>query len=370
MLNNKKNFPISTFELKRIQKELYRPDNPKKYFSENGIECINSAEPSDLMMLTGEPEKEPKVILDFLFNLFNSNYENMEYFINWIAFNFAFGKKPVVAVGLFGLEGTGKGILYLIMEMLYGEKNCNQINAASFKSNYDLAKEIQNIRFLNLDEITYSVSNKHESLIKALITNKSILLGKVIELHAQCLFTANYANVFKISDNDRRYSIFQSGHTLESTNFLGFRNYDNLLEKIKDELPDFAKYLKSLDINQKLANTAIDTPEKKAIILQSKNFVIDFHNAIVNLNIDFFDKLKYQRNGLYHRIRSNCISNRRFNRADLTDAFYCLYGEQISTVDLMNQLRTINKDGIFDLKNTQYHGHSNSIHYIYPKGKN
>lgn len=368
-MSNNKYFPISTFELKLIKESEYRPDIPKKYFSENGVEYINLAEPSELMMLSGEPEKEPKVIKDFLFHLFNNNYDYMMYFINWIAYGYVLARKTIVAVGLFGLEGTGKGILQLIMEALYGQSNCSQLNDASFKSNYNIAKEIEHKRFINIDELSRKVSEKNEGLFKTMIDNISIVLGRKIKLHAQCLFTTNFSSSFFLSNNARRYTILETGQTLESTRFLGFGSYEVFIEEIYRELPDFSKYLKSLEIDYKLANTALETPEKELIMSFSRNNIIDFHDAIVNLKSNFFAKLEYKHSATYLDINYNCEFKKRFNKADLTKAFYFLYGIKISTIDLMKQLRTINKDGIFDLKNTQYHGHSNNIHYIYPKGK-
>ena len=113
-----KKYPLSTHELKYIHGKKYRPNIPNIFIEEDGLTYLNIAVPTELMMQEGKPENEPKAILDILFNLLGDDYDNLQYFINWIAVNFVFGIKPQVAIALFGLEGTGKGILYYIMEQL------------------------------------------------------------------------------------------------------------------------------------------------------------------------------------------------------------------------------------------------------------
>lgn len=375
-----KTFPISRYQLTRIDEEVCRPDVPSKHFNENGVNYINTAEPTEYMMNEGKPENEPTVILDLIFTLCKYNTTNMEYLIKWLAYPYVTGNKPTTAVGIFGLEGTGKNILFNIMEKLYGEDKCSQFNAASFKSSYNLAPSLINKRFVNIDELTYSISEKYESLIKGAITNPYIILGKKIDLNCQFLFTTNYSSVFKISETCRRFTIFESGPTLESTNFLGLGDYDTLWSQIENELHDFSKYLKSLDFDISSINKVLDTPEKRAIVSLSKNHIKSFHDAIVKINVSFFNRIKnkkipvgiLEKHKTWHKFNFNDMHSQfyykqRFNKAYLAPAFFLMYGDELSTANLMKQLREINEDGIFDEVNIF---HSGDDHYIYPKGKN
>lgn len=363
MAKNKK-YKLSTHQLKYIHGERYRPNNPNKYIIEDGIEYLNTAVPTSFMKLDGKPEKEPKAILDLLFNLLGFDQAFFEYFLNWIACNFALAKRPLTAVIIFGLEGTGKGILYHIMEKLYGEENCSQLNAESFKSDFKLAPCVEKKRFINCDEITLSIHRNKEPFFKGYLGNPTIKLGKTIETHGQMLFTANYFTVFKINDGDRRYSCKESGFKLEENNFLGFGSYKALEAKIDSELADFAKYLKSLNIDVALADEPIDTPEKRLIIGLSKSYLKDFHNAIVSLNIDYFSRLRNSK--LFEAMDKDMRFYSRINRANVALAYNDLFGDNISTADIMKQLRALNQEGIFEEYNIM---HSGSNHYIYPKGK-
>jgi len=364
MANNKK-FPISIHQFKYINGSKYRPNIPKKLIIEDDILYLNTAIPTDLMMVEGEPKNEPKATLDLLFNLLGEKNDYLLYFLEWMAFNFAYGKRPQCAVILFGLEGVGKNILFYIMRKLYGKDSCSQINAESLNSNYKLSNYLSGKRFVNFDEITAGVSKKYESFFKAVVANPEIMLGKNVELHAQYLFTANYSKVFNIKEGDRRYSIFQTGSKLTDNNFLGFGSYEALESKIDSEMIDFAKYLKSLDIDIKLLEKPLETPEKIRIIGLSKTYLQDFHDALINLDITYFYKLR-NRDLLYEMERDFNWTKPRINRAYIALAFNDLFGENLSTESMMEQLREISTEDIFEVKNIKHIG---SNWYIYPRRK-
>lgn len=359
-----KTYPLSIHQLKYISEKVYRHKISKKIIKENGVYYLNTATPTELMMLEGKPENEPKVILDLLFNLLGEKFKHFKFFLQWLAFNFAYGEKSTAAIVLFGLEGVGKNILYYIMERLYGEDACSQINAESLNSNYKLARLLEEKRFINFDEITASISKKYESPFKAIIANPHIELNKKVELHAQCLFTANYATVFNIKNGDRRYSVFQTGQKLTENNFLGFGNYDDLKAQIDSELEDFAKYLKSLEIDFELLQKPYETSEKVRIIGLANVYLQEFHNALVNLNIEYFYKLRNR--DLLLEMDKSFKRDFRINRAHVSLAFNDLFGDNVSTDSIMNQLRDITTEDIFEVKNIK---HSGSNWYIYPRRK-
>lgn len=365
-MNKDKKLPLSIYQFKYISGKKYRPNIPKKIIEEDGLYYLNTAVPTKLMMTKGKPENEPNAILDTLFNLLGEKYENLEFFLQWLAFNFVYGKKPQTAVVLFGLEGVGKNILYYIIEKLYGAVNCSQINAESLKSQYKLARLIVEKRFLNFDEITASISRNYESLFKAVIANPLLELNKTVELHAQCLFTANDATVFNLKEGDRRYSVFQTGSKLTDNNFLGFGSYDALITQIDLEAEDFAKYLKSLVIDFKLLEKPFENPERARIIGLSKTYLQDFHDALVNFNISYFHKLRNRDLLLKMKRDFDWHSGPRINRAYLKLVWEDLFGENLSTEVIMSQLQEITTEDIFEKDNIKKIG---SKWYIYPRRK-
>jgi hypothetical protein len=356
---NKEVYPLSIHSLKLIRGEKYHPAIPSRIIEEDGVSYLNIAIPSELMKVKGTVEKEPTTIMALLFNLVGEHEDRLKYYLNWIAFNFVYGIKPQVAVILFGDEGAGKGIFYYIMKKLYDMNNCNQINGGSFKSGVNLAPLIANRRFINFDEITNSANNRYESQLKAIITNDTTTFSKEIEVHAQCLFTANFSTAFKISETDRRYTVFNTGVPLKLINYLGTGSYEALELKIDSEMVDFAKYLKSFEVDVKLANTALDTPEKSSM----KNRFQSFHDALVDLDIEYFYKIEELDFPLYSSFK-NDMQNKRINRKHIKDIYRLLFNDEMSTTTLVKLLETILQKGIFTST-----FHSGSDHYFYPKGK-
>ena len=90
-------------------------------------------------------------------------------------------------------------------------------------------------------------------------------------------------------------------------------------------MPDFAKYLKSYDVDINLADTAIDTPEKRAIIGLSKTYLQDFHDALANMDITYFHKLK-NRDLLFEMTKDiNSLPKPKINRAYVALAYNDLF---------------------------------------------
>lgn len=361
-------FKLSIHELQYVHNQKYRPAIPYAFFKKDNIVYKNLYTPTKYLKCKINEGKEPKTIFDLLFNLVGNNKKYLEYFLNWLAYNFNYGEKPQVAIILYGEQGTGKGIFSdNIMSKIYGRDNYSQINAASFSSKYELTSSFENKRFINIDEVTHRTTKNNESLLKALITNKKIILKKEIEFHAQCLLTANNSKVFNLDDSDRRYTVFSTGSSLTSTNFLGYGSYHSLKEKIDLELVYFAKYLKSYDVDTSLANRILDTPEREKIINLSKAHVVDFHNAILNLDISFFQKFEDKEPVFFAHLKSDISLKKRINRTYLSKAFYLLYGEKLSTVMIMSMLKDLQQDGTNIYEKIE---HSGNNHYIYPQGRN
>lgn len=373
-MKNKKAYPISIQQLKRIDGQQYRPDIPYKYFEENGIWYENTHVPSELMMLTGQPTQEPSTILDLISHLVNHDIDKFEFVINWLAKSYAYGKKPETAIILFGDEGSGKGTLNTIMTQLYGEHNCSQLNAHSFKDKHNIVNEITNKRFINIDEVSMKLSEKNEEFFKGIIGNPSITLKGKIDIHFQCILTANYSTVFKIPEKGRRFTVIKTADSLESTNFLGFGSYDAFIMQVHKELEDFSKYIKSYDVDFKLADNPLDTEEKTEIINKSKNYLKYFHKDIIELKIDSFSIMARKDDHykeIFEKMEHDFIRHRRVNRSHLKVAWEALYGDELSTVSIMNILKEYHykagfKDYIFSSEKIAPIG---GEHYIYPKGR-
>ena len=361
-------YPISIHDLMLVQGEKFRPRVLKEYFQEDGVYYKNSFKPTRYMQLKGESSRLPKTILDLLFHLTNYKKNKYDYLLNNLAYFFQYLQKSQVAIALIGKQGAGKGILFdVVISELFGRENCITINNESINSRYK-AKIIKDKLYYNFDEIKLRTSEKNDSFLKALITNpsisleeKNVTMNKEVELFGQCLFSSNHMDALKIEENDRRFTVISTGENLVNTNFLHYGSYENLIKGIKQDLEDFAKYLKNYNVDKNLANTPLDTPEKRVIINSSQDNIIDFHKAIVELKIDYFyDLIDLKYGDLYNQIR-NDFRESRINRANIAKAYNALFAKNISSKELLKKLRAIEPYHIFIENNLS---HSGFKHYF------
>jgi hypothetical protein len=275
---------ISPEDLKLVTEEIFDPFSKEEFIEQdNGTYKRNKFKPSYYVQLDSNKidfryfDIEKTVIFLFILNLINNDRDRAYWIINWLAYFFQGLKKSQVALVLVGIEGTGKGVcVENIIKPLFGENYVKTINDKSLNTNYK-GGLVENVLFFYLDEISSqrSANDSIRNFLKALITNPSITaekknktLEKETPLYGQVLFSTNEYDAIEIGVNDRRHTVFSTGNKLANINFLGFGNYDSLAEALKGELEIFASYLKTFKVDEKMANTALDSREKDEMIYQ------------------------------------------------------------------------------------------------------
>jgi hypothetical protein len=358
---------ISIHELKIVHGEKLRPNILKEYFEEGGITYRNAFIPTKFMQLEGESTRLPKSILDLIYHVVGYKEKKLHFFLNWLAFFFKYLKKSQIAIALIGNQGAGKRLLFEIICELFGQVYCVTINDESLNSKFK-AKIIRGILFYNFDEVTLNTSKRNDSFIKAIITNPSISLEEKnitmegeTELYGQCLFSSNHIKALNLPNDDRRFTVFITGENLTNVNFLGYGNHDNLKAAIDNDLQEFARYLKNYPVDIGLANSVLDTPERRAIINTSGNRLEAFHQAIITRDIAYLDELKDTDYPLYIRISSS-LARGEIDRADIALAYNALYtGRKVSTKEIMEKFREMKPYDIFSKENLYHRGNS---HYF------
>lgn len=299
---------------------------------------------------------EKTAIFFLILNLVNNDQYRTYWIINWLAYFFQGLKKSQVALVLIGIQGSGKGIFFNeIIKPLFGETFTKTINDKSLNTKYKGAL-VEYTLFTNLDEISTnrSLNDSDKNFIKALVTNESITaekkfenLGKETPLYSQILITSNEAYALEIEENDRRFTVFGTGDSLQNTNFQGLGSYEALSIEIKAELELFVCYLKAYSVDVKLANTALNTPEKDEMIhqyqmkqqvkisKQQKNLgpklsklernIDEFIFYIKTKTISFFEPIKFENPDLYQIIISD-LSYNIFRVENLLIVYKVLYG--------------------------------------------
>ncbi|MGJ0328706.1 DUF5906 domain-containing protein [Aliarcobacter cryaerophilus] len=363
---------ITPEDLKLVTEDIFDPFSKEEFIlQDNSTYKLNNFKPSVYMLLDYELKKELKFHLEnsaigkLILHLVNYDRQRLYWVINWLAYFFQGLKKSQVALVLLGEQGAGKGILFNeVIKPLFGEDFVKTINDKSLNTNYK-GSLVENTLFFNLDEISAknSSSASIKNFLKALVTNASISVEKKFKnleketpVYGQILITSNELYALEIEPSDRRFTVFSTGVNLSHYNFLGFGSYEFLSNTIKSELESFAIYLKNYSVDEKMANTAMNTLEKNNLIQQyqrtiykpikltklQKN-IIEFVEAIRCRNLNLFytivDENKLQ---LKQEIFWD-LQNGIFRVENLLPAFKTLYGSRSfgTNSELLKELQKV-----------------------------
>lgn len=346
-------------ELFLVSDVTFEPNIKSTYYFKNGHCYRNCFVPTEYMEVEGEPENDTPTINSLLGNLTKSINERFIYLINWLAYCFQLLEKPQTAMLLIGKQGTGKGVLWSIIEELYGLNQTFVLNDKTLKGNF-LQTVFQGRMFVFLDEISQGTSSNNKEIknfVKAITTSKSMALEKKYsnttketELKAAVLIASNEYKSMELEQTDRRTTVFEADQVLTDNNFFGHGDYETMWAAIKSELIDFAKFLKNYKVDKSMANKPMLTKEKESLQESTSDKFTNFANAICEMNLEFFEDLKYDESpsvrdyysGLEKGFEDGYVSKKRLK-------YYLQYSldKKISTVNLMRELK-VRRPDIFD----------------------
>ena len=342
---------IKSFDLLLVSEDIFEPQYKREFLERHGEIYRNRFRPTLYMEQDKSKEAKPqKAIKALIKHLVKHNDIREEWFINWLAYFFQGLVKSPVALFFKGPQGAGKGVLYDdIIVPLFGKLQCIQVNDKTMKGDF-LGGIVEGRLVMNLDEISSGIAANKEfkNQLKALISNragtfqkKNITTDKETQLHAMILITSNEPKALEVEHKDRRLTVFETGGNIANNNFLGYNSYKALIAAITDELEDFALMLLQYPVDVKMATTAMNTPEKEALVGVSSNRFKSFSNAVKSKDLEFFTDL--QDDTLvspYYVELEQCFRKERLSRKLLKHLFGKLYGD-ITTNALMEQLRAI-----------------------------
>ncbi|AEJ01328.1 hypothetical protein Nit79A3_1497 [Nitrosomonas sp. Is79A3] len=137
----------------------------------------------------------------------------IEYFYNWIAYTFQHPDKPAgSALVLRGEKGCGKGSIGHFLRKIWGQHGIHISNPKHLTGNFNA--HLADTCFLFADEAFYSGDKQHEGVLKALITEPTLIIERK-GLDAESL--QNFLKIFMVTNNDyavpaskdeRRYCVF------------------------------------------------------------------------------------------------------------------------------------------------------------------
>jgi len=271
-----------------------------------GLDVFNLFKPTEGLQIVRDPSslkepREPKLILDFLANLFPAEH-NKHRFLQYLAHKYStYDYSPLYYV-MAGVGGAGKGVLVnTILKYLSGEDRIKSIGLeqliGKFNS-YQLATD-----WLELEEAgegyTHKENEKLVGALKKLTGNKYIQVERKgvdqQEKHRQFLtpIISTNLNTKLITDtvsNDRRLVLLKCPNKMlnmlpyESPIYGTITSTTKFLEAMEEELPHFAHYLGTMQKEDPIPHTDYmdNTIWKDDDYMEYINDSLDEYNKLLN----------------------------------------------------------------------------------------
>lgn len=266
--------------------------------------------------------------------------EEVERFINWLAYIYQNKQKTGVSWVLSGVPGTGKGVFsYHVLKPLLSESQAPMKTLENMEEQFN--SFMQSAMILVVDEFHMASSPgqmRMANKLKANITNETITIramrsnGVEVKNYTNFIFLTNHVDAIKIEHGDRRYNIAPRQEVpLREAHPDLIENIPN----IKNELYDFAGVLSSFRYNESLATTAISNEAKDDMRNVSMSVFEEFCEAIKRGKLDYFvDTLEIAPSSVFNS--SEITTAQRFVKAWVADAKQNNY-----TVIPLEHLRTV-----------------------------
>lgn len=280
-----------------IKLMTFNPLRLEREYSENGVEYFNTFQISPLLALAAkkeQPKKRPDFILRIIENLI-PNPDKRALFLKWLGYWFTTRKKSLVSWVFISPQGAGKGILTdLIIANIVGLQFCSlEVGEDLLESQF--TNWLKDKMFVSFNEINTLTKDRYKNRNKI----KRLVTGEVFQLRqmgvgaydypnfANFIFSSNDAVPIDIEDTDRRFNVSISTQPLKGQGW--FDNVTDIRAKVLEELPDFVRYVSTLDTDEKIYNTVIDDSEKAEIIADNRSPLDNFVVSLAVKNLEYFD---------------------------------------------------------------------------------
>ncbi len=344
--------------LPTVYKEKFAPSERLMFFDEiKGLTFKNSYSPSVYMVKTFENQEKPlqtnnndSIILKFILALTKYNLDKAKDILIWLAKSFLTLTKDYTTLVLCSKNDVYTNIFYKqIVEPLFNEEFCLEINDDSLKQKKINSllnnkviyyfKDISSTTFLNapIKDLTDTLLNCDDyNLFNKKINTKGNILISSTSKHIPLISNEINSIVVDVNDNIDDFS--------NDIKILGknITNKYDMAKLIKDDLDNFVKILRSMDINKlyncfysplytKMENPNITESEKnfQESILDSDTEILElFWVALVYRDKTKFEKLQKTNKNLYNTLSGDFL-NYKILGINLLSYFSAMYGEGI-----------------------------------------
>lgn len=321
--------------------DKFTPFAHSEFLEIDGMTHRTPWRPTQYMNATPSAD-EPKAIKMLLERLTAHNPIYYRWMINWMAGFLQTRRRSQCALVLKGDQGSGKGILFEhVITPLFGEEYCIVIDDDRLHSNFK--NWISGNLFYNLNEISHDMRTRKavKNFIKQLVTDTKVQAEQkykdsgAIEIFGQVLITSNELAPLEIETSDRRFTIIQTDQALKKDGI----NTAKLIENIKGELMTFASYLSGYGVDWVLFDTALDTPEKRAVVNATTDKVVLLGNAIKMRDVSFLEPMEEINTHLYNLVCEN-FAKGIIDQSHIKTIYQDIFDEEVKPRYLLDKLKT------------------------------
>lgn len=228
--------------------------------------------------------KHESYLTHILENICSGNQEHYEYLINWMARGVQFPNRPgEVAVVMSGARGAGKSITARLYGSLFGRHYLSISNANHLVGNFN--SHLRDCCVIFADEAFYAGDKRHESVLKTLITEDSIMIeakGLDAEMAMNCtriIMASNNQWVVPAGGDERRFFVLTvSDRMMQNTEYFG--------QVIKDMENGGREALLHFLLTRDLTDFDVRKPPKTDALFNQKLFSMSFEEQW------WFDKIR------------------------------------------------------------------------------
>ena len=350
---------IYTDELLTIHKEKFVPSAKLMFFDEiKGLTYKNSYSPSINMVKTFENQEKPlqtnnddSIILRFILAMTKYNLDKAKDILIWLARSFLTLFKEPTTLVLYSKNDIYTNIFYKqIVEPLFNQEYCLEINDDTLKQKkincllnnkvIYYFKDISSTTFLNapIKDLTDTLLNCDDyNLFNKKINTKGNILISSTSKHIPLISSEINSIVVDVNDN---IDDFPNEIKILGKNIT---NKHDMAKLIKNDLDNFVKILRSMDIHKilyecsyssyytKMENPNITESEKEfqESILDGGTEILElFWVALVYRDKTKFEKLQKTNKNLYNTLSGDFL-NYKILGINLLSYFSAMFGEGV-----------------------------------------
>lgn len=347
---------IPIHHLLLIEKETFDFHQPQEFYqSTNHLIYRNIFTPSPYLLQKAffNQEFKPSIILQYLFYLSNYNQSRFYVLLHWFANFFKnFKHKTPISLILIGDKQSGTDILFnQIITPLFGYEYCTSLTDENLELN-NLSIVLKNKLMYNLDNISTSIDNKNEfkKILSSMLQKQKIYLKgykdtKEIEIFGQIIITTRKPYIPYLDTKNTKCIVFKVPDNFQHQMVIPdqFKKNTHIESLITEDLENFANILKNYPIDQNIFQKALNEDDKHLLEQTLDDKLKAFHNAIIDINKTYFEKIKDIDPDLYQEIMQD-FKQQRIKQPNLLPCFEYIYGkdDHLSSRTLMTSLRKIN----------------------------